>query len=142
MIVLYGKRPPNYEAIVKVFPIAAREGTIFAYGDYIYTMAPVDSLKQHLIEHESVHSTRQKKMGVEGWWERYLVDTDFRYEEELLAHRMEYRYLAQIDPFEQSGDPVSRQQRRFFLVQTAKRLASPLYGKVVTLDQAKKEIAA
>ena len=126
------ERPPNFDAILKVFPNAANPGVIFAYGDIIYSPDRAD-LPPALISHEAVHGARQLEFGVELWWDAYLVDLGFRYQEELLAHRAEYEHLCLLSP--------SRNDRRFALKQVAKRLASPLYGKMVTLERAMKDIA-
>ncbi len=111
--------PPNYQEIVKVLPGARGYGVIFSYGDKIYvpTGRP---LEHHLKVHEAVHGIRQKELGVEFWWRRYLNDKVFRYHEELVAHRAEY--LSRINEAE------GRNQRRVILKQVAMRLAAPLYG--------------
>ena len=125
-------RPPNFEAILKVFPGAANEGVIFSYGDTIYSPDRA-VLPPQLMAHEAVHGQRQLEIGVELWWDTYLVDLGFRYQEELLAHRVEYQELCARHP--------SRGERRAALRLVAKRLASPLYGRMVTLDKAMEDIA-
>lgn len=123
-------RPPNFHDILPVFPMASRMGVIFAYAPNIY--APGGRVPPEIIAHERVHIQRQEHIGVELWWARYLVDTDFRYKEELLAHRAEYHYLI--------GETASRQVRRVALKQVARKLAAPLYGKLVTTAQAMGDI--
>ncbi len=125
--------PPNFAAILRVFPGATGEGVIFAYAPDIY--APyVENIGPEFLAHESVHIARQEAIGVEEWWNKYLVDPTFRYEEELLAHRAEYQKLMEMTP--------TRQVRRSALKQVAKKLAAPLYGKIISVDQAMKDIAA
>ncbi len=123
--------PPNFAAIHRVIPGANSMTVIFAYAPDIYTMTP-EGVTPALLAHESVHIKRQEEYpgGVEAWWARYLVDLPWRYNEELLAHRAEYQYL--------SG--ISRRLRRSALKTVAKRLAAPLYGKMVTVEQAAKDI--
>ncbi len=126
--------PPNFAAIHRVFPNANSMSVIFAYAPDIYTMSP-EGVTPALIAHEKVHIARQETHpdGVHGWWDQYLHGPpEWRYNEELLAHRAEYQHLASL----------SRQLRRSALKEVAKRLASPLYGKMVTLDRAMKDIAA
>jgi len=67
------------------------------------------------------------------WWEKYLTDIEFRLDEELAAHRAEYKAWCAVS--------LNRQQRRFYLTQVAARLASPLYGNMLTYHQAKRWIA-
>jgi hypothetical protein len=125
--------PPNYHRILQTFPNAKNPGVIFAYGDTIYAPGRT-SLPPELVAHESVHGERQLAIGVENWWERYLTDPAFRYDEELLAHRAEYRKLCGIAP--------TRQVRRAGLKMIAKKLAAPLYGCMVTVARAMQDLEA
>lgn len=125
--------PPNLMKIAKVFPGAMSDTVIFAYAPDIYCPGQ-DNLPPQLVAHEGVHIARQLDMGVEEWWDRYLVDAEWRYHEELLAHRAEYKMICELNP--------SRQTRRAALKIVGKRLASAMYGKMVTLDRAMKDIAA
>lgn len=125
-------RPPNYAEILKVFPAAARGGVIFAYEPNIY--APGGSVPPAIIAHEEVHFARQRDMGVELWWELYLVNIRFRYEEELLAHQAEYRFMI--------GSDNSRPVRRHALKTVAKKLSAPLYGGLVSMQQAMEDLQA
>ena len=120
--------PPNFHKILPEFPLADRKGVIFTYGNIIY--APHgEEVQRPLIAHESVHSERQGN-DPEGWWEKYLDDRQFRYDEELLAHIREY----------QAYWYMSRKERMWYLGQIAKRLASPLYGSMVPQQKAKAAI--
>jgi hypothetical protein len=111
--------PPNYLEICQVFPGARRIDTIFAYGDTIFVPGGGE-LSHHLKVHEAVHGIRQKEIGVEFWWKKYLTDQRFRYHEELMAHRAEYLSMIR--------GQANRNQRRMALKAVASRLASPLYG--------------
>lgn len=83
-------RPPNYAAIVAVFPAAANPGVIFTYGDTIFN--PTNAHISHeLRAHEGIHGTRQTaaRARIEDWWQHYLEDPAFRLGEELPAHQAE-----------------------------------------------------
>lgn len=121
--------PPNYADIVRVFPDACRQGVIFTYGDTVYVNGDPD-IPIQLKVHEGVHIQQQKATGVQPWWDRYLEDRDFRFEQELVAHRAEYHRLRNID----------RNLGRRHLEFIAKRLSSPLYGGMCTLREARKAI--
>lgn len=125
-------RPPNFEKIVAVFPLAQRATTIFAYDDVIYVSSEGVMLPPQLIKHECVHLQRQREIGVEAWWDRYLVDEEFRYKEEVLAHRAEYEELVRIES--------NRDMRRSAGRQVTKRLLSPLYKFKATKQRAFKDI--
>ena len=123
-------RPPNYEAIVALFPGAAHPGVLFAYGNCIYTPGgrrPTPALQAH----ERVHCERQGDCP-EPWWDRYLVDPSFRLEEELLAHRAEYRAYCVRHP--------NRAKQARMIDWIAEKLAAPLYGSLVSVDDARRAV--
>lgn len=120
--------PPNYAQVVAKFPFAARPGTIFCYGRALF-IPNGGHVTPSLMAHETVHADRQGNDPV-GWWASYLVDQQFRFDEELPAHIAEYRWF--------NNHP--RDDRRIMLRQIAARLAGPLYGRLVTVHQAKRLI--
>ena len=126
--------PPNIDTIASVMPQArTRRGVIFTYGNAIYNPHGSD-LSGALIAHEQVHSERQGKTP-DQWWDAYLNDIGFRFNEELLAHIAEYRWwLKQRD----STDPMNgfRTKGAFRLAQIAGRLSSSLYGGLVSYREA------
>lgn len=125
MKIFYGKAPPNFEAILEVIPDAAKPGIIFAYAPDIYVPNPskfggaFSRLPPSLVAHEKVHLAQQ---GFEGgppaWWSRYLTDPVFRFDQELLAHRVEYSWWKKHKTIRQAYDALE-------LIAT--RLASGLY---------------
>lgn len=117
-------RPPNFDQIAAVFKAALKPGVIFCYGETIFNPSG-RPLSPALIIHESVHSHRQNGKP-DAWWERYLVDADFRFEEELFAHQEEYGAVCK---------GLTRNQRRGELRQISRRLAGPLYGCMVTREK-------
>lgn len=120
-------RPPNFERIASVFPLARRGGVIFTYGDTAYFPGN-KTMSRELRAHEAVHATRQlaEPHGPEGWWERYLIDPAFRLEEEVLAHAAEY-----------AAYRTRHGQTPKFLRFISERLAGPFYGNLLTVDEAK-----
>lgn len=127
--------PPNIDAIDKVFPGVKRDctrrGIFFAYGPVIYNPSG-HVLPIELVAHECVHSIQQDRIGVESWWNQYLDYTPFRFEQELEAHRVEYRqYIA---------DHPGRNFRRRYAAAVAERLSGPLYGRMLKKDAAKQAI--
>lgn len=124
--------PPMFDEIDAVFNVRGRQ-VIFAWGRTIFNPANVVIAPQ-LFEHEAVHCERQGN-DIEGWWRRYIADPEFRLYEEVPAHQAEYRSLLRL-----RGD--NRANRRRFLPYVASRLAAPIYGRMVTVAQAKELIAA
>ncbi len=110
------ERPPNFERIAAAFPDASKPGVLFAYGGKIYN--PTGGVVPHaLLKHEQVHLDRQSQP--DQWWEKYLIDSEFRYREELLAHVAEY--TAQVHG-------LDRNHKAKLLMATAARLVAPLYN--------------
>lgn len=126
-------RPPNYAAIVEAIPSVAKmvqRGVLFCYGDAIYNPANV-VIHPSILRHEGVHSVRQGG-DPERWWRDYLADPKFRFAEELPAHVAEYWWHKER---EKNRDRLARQ-----LAIIAARLASPLYGGLVTPGEAMRRI--
>lgn len=71
-------------------------GLVFAYYPYIHVYS--GRLSDDLVAHESVHLERQAQMGVEIWWDRYLNDEKFRFNEELLAYKAQYQFVLKHFP--------------------------------------------
>lgn len=122
-------RPPNFSKIVDVFPMARGPTVIFAYAPHIYVPGG-GILSQALLAHEGIHIQRQQLIGVEAWWDRYLVDPQFRWDEELLAHRREYQVMRNMARTEKA--------QQMALKEVGRKLASPLYGRMVSTEQAMK----
>jgi len=116
--------PPNIDAIREVFPIT--DSVIFAYWPDVYVPSG-RPLTPALEAHEQVH-LQQQDGDPEAWWEKYLADPQFRYEQELAAHRTEYRVACSITQ--------DREQRLRYLREIGKRLGGPLYGSQVTTRRA------
>lgn len=122
--------PPNIDAIRKVFTLRGNE--IFAYGDTIYNPGG-GKIPPWLIAHEEIHRAQQAEFGgPDEWWRKYLIDPRWRIEQELDAHRAEYTiYCIHFR---------LRNQRRKFLTLLARRLSGPLYGRLISFENAKKAI--
>jgi hypothetical protein len=120
--------PPNFDEIDAVFKVRGKP-VIYAYGSRIFNPQKI-VIGAELLAHEEVHGVRQLEMlgGVKDWWKQYLDDPKFRLAEEVQAHWAEYHVLATIG---------NRHQRKAALKQTAVRLASPLYGKMIGPNRAR-----
>jgi hypothetical protein len=124
--------PPNYEDIKAVLQIAGRDSIVFTYGDKLYN--PSDAqIADHLMVHEETHRKQQSQITPQEWWRKYLADEKFRLDEELLAYRLQYRFM------KTKGYP--RNYRRDVLNKIAKDLAGKMYGHIISRDEAKRLIA-
>jgi hypothetical protein len=134
------EEPPNTEAIRARFPNLG-PGTVFAYGNVIYVPGGAPrvgrlhvpagaELPHHLVVHEEVHFDQQDaKGGPESWWNHYLLDDAFRLEQEVEAYRAQ---LAAVP---------DRAERRRVTAKVVKDLAGPMYGRIVTKEQARALLA-
>lgn len=64
------------------------EQVVFTVAGNIYSTHPIDPWT---FQHESTHILQQDKVGWQEWWNQYFLDPVFRLEQELEAHRTEYK---------------------------------------------------
>lgn len=112
---------PHYERAVKNFEIYP--STVFAYDDTIFSAFP---MVDHLVLHECHHLHQQKNFegGADAWWERYFIDPKFRLDQELEAFRKQIKSIK------------DRNEANRVLMLCADVLASPMYGNLVTKQEA------
>lgn len=76
--------------------------------------------------HEQTH-WRQQGDDPAGWWNKYLVDSNFRVEQELAAYKNQYwEYLKHHD----------RNNANHFAMKIARDLSSSLYGNILSFSEA------
>lgn len=121
--------PPNIDKITEAFGIV-NPLAVFTYGDTIYNPGGgiIDS---YLETHELIHQ-RQQTGDPEGWWEAYLADPEFRLDQELEAYGAQYRHYCY------NKKDLGKQQE--FLIRIANDLSGPMYGNLITFDEAIKLI--
>lgn len=125
--------PPIIDEIASVFPACRRQPTLFCWGETLFNPGHI-TVDDSLMAHEIVHRDQCRDIGgPENWWAEYLTSADFRFAQELPAHRAEYRSVC-----ERLG--MTRNLRRIHLRNIARRLAGPLYGRLVTHHEAKRLI--
>jgi len=123
--------PPNYKKIAAAFNITSHENVIFTYGNQLFVPAGERIvIDKPLMKHEETHARQQRDMGVEEWWERFLEEPGFRFQQELEAYRQQYRAMA--------GLPL--EQRLGYLDHISNDLSGEIYGNMVTFDEAKAAI--
>lgn len=120
--------PPNYAALKKRFNLPPAPKVLFSFGDVFYNPAGI-VVSPFLVAHEEAHGPRQLDMGVLDWWQRYIDDPKFLFDEELVAHRAEYQsFRAEVND--------QGWRHAHYLNEIAHRLAGSLYGKVCTPSEA------
>lgn len=125
--------PPNIDRIHEVIDSKYTQHACFTYGNIIYNPTG-NYIDEPLGLHEAQHSLQQEECGgAEFWWERWLTDKRFRYEQEASAYGVQYRRYCELERH--------RNKRAVYLFRLASDLSSPQYGSVVSLMEARKRIA-
>lgn len=121
--------PPNFKAINAAFNVRGKP-VFYAYDGVIYNPSR-QPIPPAIMAHEAVHLEQQAAIpgGPAEWWRRYIADRPFRLGQELPAHRVEYQFLCA-----HGGNADAALER------IAERLASPLYGSLISYDDAKRLI--
>lgn len=114
--------PPNYEEIRRHFP--TDDKTFYTYGDTIYTLQK--EIPEDILEHEKVHQ-KQQGQAPDWWWKRFLIDPQFRKEQEAEAYGVQLRWVR-----ERTSDKVGKE----CLFDLACALSSPLYGLNISHHEA------
>lgn len=120
--------PPMIDEIDAAFHVRG-QAIIYAWGDRIYNPRRVP-VYDELLAHEAVHGRRQTtdEEAIREWWLKYIGDPQFRLREEVFAHKAEYIYM-----MENGNHHI----RKLALKQTAAKLSSPLYGKMISPGKAR-----
>jgi hypothetical protein len=124
MNIVYDYPPNHYDIVVRFGEL--EKTVIFTYGDTIYSPT-TQEISRNLEVHEAVHM-RQQGDDPAGWWERYLLDDEFRLSQEVEAYHEQYKFVQQ--------DVKDRNLRTRFLMKIAADLSGPMYGNIVTHRQA------
>lgn len=122
--------PPNYEEIKNTLGFSDDDvnemGIVFAYGIVLYNPTGFP-IPPHLLVHEKVHQRQQLEMGVKEWWDKYLVDRDFRLSQEIEAYATQYSYVKPL---------VSSSTAKTFLSAISSEMASKVYGFMLEYGRA------
>lgn len=125
------ERPPNFEAISKVFPVVLeRKGILYCYRPYVYNPDDVE-VPEPLMRHEETHN-KQQGQSPAYWWSLYLEQPKFRFEQELEAHQVEYKSAIRLIR--------DKNTQARYLIMAAQRLSGPLYGNSCSYPDAIKLI--
>lgn len=119
--------PPMFDEIAAVFPTARLPGVLFCWGTTIHNPSGI-KVSDALIAHEEVHS-EQQGCDPDKWWLRYIHESVFRLEQEKPAHIRELIVAT-------NHGRAHRHFRRQYTALLAKRLSSPLYGKMILRPKA------
>jgi len=128
MIEVVNAYPPNLDIIRNAFPI--HSGVIFTYGGKIYSPDSM-VISPELHAHEAIH-VKQQGDDPDVWWDKYIIDVEWRLEQEIEAHRAEWKYVLR--------NIKNREVRAKYLSVIAARLSGKLYGNMLPYPDAVKKI--
>lgn len=125
MIKIKQEYPPNIEEIKRY--LETNQDTIYAYGSFVYNPSGKE-IPPDVLTHENVHSQQQKNFASpELWWSKYLIDREFRKQEEVEAFAKQWRWIKPYLPSQGVKDALN---------EFAQLLSSPLYDLDLTHSQA------
>lgn len=122
--------PPIYEEAKKKFDLDSRDGILFTYGATIYNPSNIH-VDEFLLAHEETHMRQHLTYpgGPEAWWKRYLVDDQFRAEQETEAYATQYKTFCAYN--------ADRNYRAVYLHKIAGHLSSGLYAGIMEYSHAR-----
>lgn len=123
--------PPNYSFIKEILGDIESDKPIFCFGDTIYNPFGV-KLTPDLERHEEVHSEQQSHLP-EVWWNKYLLDKDFRLSQEIEAYGEQFVFIKSLPK-------ITPKLIEWFQDRIASSLASPLYGRMISYGEAVSKI--
>jgi len=123
--------PPKhvYDGCREAFELSGAE--IWCYGNTIHNPSG-GHLSFPLIAHERTHRDQQGD-DIDGWWELYLEDQDFRLQQEMEAHTVEYRVFC----LRQKNSKL----KLAYLENIGERLSSGTYGSIIPKEAAMHMVA-
>lgn len=130
MRIIY-KKPVLWPVISFFFPAIEWDKIVMTFGHRIYT---AKELRQDIIEHEKVHMKQQTRWLFIAFImvTIYFISKRFRLKMEVPAYRAQYQYL-----ITHTDDP---EKKALALFNMANQLSSPIYGSMVSLQEAKRLI--
>lgn len=118
--------PPNFSEIQAHFDLTNQK-PVFAWGDKIYNPFKIE-IPPDMLYHEYIHWQQQKHYTTPAiWWTKYIMDNEFRLEEEVEAYAHQYLFVKKHTP---------QYVYREMLEEAAENLSSPLYNLGITKNQA------
>jgi len=121
-------RPPNYDLLALMLPVS--DDFVYCYGDIIYNPSGKE-LPPDIIFHESIHK-RQQGENIDLWYNKYITDPHFRFQQELEAYGEQYSFLCQ-----HIQDPKFRAKQKESM---ALALSGEAYGNLVSYGEAESKI--
>lgn len=118
--------PPNWEEVSKKFDLKKEDPIFYTYGNTLYSPALLEP-SPDLIVHETTHA-EQQGVSPELWWQRYLLDPEWRVEQEAEAYGNQFEFVCRTIKDRNRRDKVLRQLAGF--------LSGKMYGSAISGSEA------
>ncbi len=118
--------PPNFD-LIRIAVNPPKEAR-YCYGDTVYNPSGAE-IPEDILFHESIHEKQQGK-NPEGWWNEWINNKAFRYEQEAIAYGAQMAFI-------KKHYPVRAQKEALF--ELSKNLSS-LYGIAISYGDAERLI--
>lgn len=130
--IIHGK-PPIFDEAAKLFGVTEDDVVFYSWGDTIYSptgKVPSDDL----LIHEATHANQQSHdpIAAKIWWDKFMVDPEWRIEQEAEAFGEQLRWIR--------GRVKDRNTIARYVHQMSSSLASKMYGKAISYQDAMKKI--
>ena len=125
---IVNEKPPNYLDISLSLSLTGFQ-PIFAYGDTLYNPHELD-IPEDVLFHENIHCTQQGDNPTI-WWTKYMLDSDFREDQEVEAFAGQLNFIKKYYP----NTAVKEAEEEM-----ASNLSSKLYNLGISREQAKTAI--
>ncbi len=136
-VTIRNEPPPIYARALETFGLTTSDVVnhhiIFSYDHVIWNPSG-QLIQDHAIIHEQVHFGQQDAHpdGCDEWWNQYLTDELFRFQEEIKAYRAQYKWAVK--------NWKDRELRAKLLHYIALDLSGKMYGTMCTYQEAHKLI--
>ena len=128
-MIVKNEQPPKHvwDSVTAAFKVP--EKVFFTYGDIIYVVGDA-KLTPDTIRHEETHRDQQAHIegGPDEWWHRFVVDKEFRLDQESEAYAAQYRFLCQNNK--------DKNKQFAYLRALGTMLSSPIYGSMISKGEA------
>lgn len=121
---------PPFLLQIELAGMKPKEDTIYPFGMTIYNPSG-KPIPEDILIHEAVHIGQQGK-DPQKWWDRYILDKDFRLSQELEANKEQYKYICKLTK--------DREKRNQALIAMAKNVSGEVYGGIINFYEAYQKI--
>ena len=124
------KEQPPFLLQIQLAGMKPERTTIYPFGTTIYNPSG-ELIPEDIMIHEAVHVAQQGK-NPKSWWNKYILDKDFRLSQELEANREQYKFICKITK--------DREKRNKALVAMAKNMSGEVYNVNISFQEAYQKI--